>query len=99
MEERGMTEGHAALIFRTPENDMSLIYKAIVSINERLLVVRNLPKDDTTYQVALDDLRGTARELNLFAADWFAVSNWMWTRLGSFVTFILGAVLLVKGIM
>lgn len=93
MEEREMTKGHAAWIFKTPENDMSLIYKTVVRVNERLAVIKDIPQSETTYQVALDDLRGTIRELNLHTGDWFSVYHWAWTRFGSWLTCVLTIIL------
>ena len=81
MEELGMTKGHAALVFKTPQNDMSLIYKTVVRINERLSAIETLPQSETTYQVALDDLRGTTRELRLENSNWFWAQNWWWILL------------------
>ena len=90
MEERGMTTGYAALVWKSPENDMGLIYRVVQQVNERLSGIKDLPPDDTTYQVALDDLRGTLRELNLFAGSWYWVCNAWWIII-SFV--LLGAVI------
>jgi hypothetical protein len=42
MEQGGMTHGSAAVIFKTPENDMGLIYKTVVRVNQRLEVIRKL---------------------------------------------------------
>jgi len=63
MEKRGMTSGHFALIFKTPANDFSLHYKSITRILERLESIKDIPKNETAYQVALSDLRGAIREL------------------------------------
>lgn len=92
MEKRGMTEGHAALIFKTPKNDMTLIFKTVVRINERLASIEKLPQSETTYQVALDDLRGTLRELNLETRGWFWARNWWW-MIGSFVIAVIAFIL------
>jgi len=65
MEEKGMTQGHFALIFTTPANDLSLHYKSVCRLIERIddLETRKLSKSDTAYQVAMDDIRGVIREL------------------------------------
>ena len=95
MENWGMPEGHAALVFKTPKNDMALIFKTVVRINERLASIEKLPQSETTYQVALDDLRGTLREISLETGGWFWAQNWWW-MVGSFfvliIAFIFGLV-------
>ena len=96
MEERGMTKGFTALVWKTPEKDMELIYKTVVRANERLTAVQGLPQMETTYQVALDDLRGTLRELQLNTAGWFWTRNWWWI-LGSFVSAIISVIFFFIG--
>ncbi len=95
MEKRGMTDRHAALVFKTSKNDMALIFKTVVRVNERLATIEKLPQSETTYQVALDDLRGTLRELDLQIDGWFWARNWWW-MIGSFViaaiAFIFGCI-------
>ena len=81
MESRGMTGGHAAVIFKTPTNNMALIYHSVVRIGERLITIKDLPKTETTYQVAIDDLRGTLRELDLHASGWFWRTRGWWLLL------------------
>ena len=63
MEVYGMTQGHGALFFTTPMTDFNLTYKAVNRIIERLAEVEKMPKNEVAYQVALDDIRGTIREL------------------------------------
>lgn len=63
MEKYDMTKGHFALIFKTPANDLALHYKTVNRLLERLDSIKNIPKSETAYQVALDDIRGTIREL------------------------------------
>ena len=77
MESHGMTEGYTALIFKTPSNDLSLLYASVKQIISRLEQIKDLPKSDTAYQVALDDLRGTIRELETPSLGFVWVHNWM----------------------
>lgn len=63
MEELDMTSGHFALLWKTPENDLGLHYKVVTRLIERLNEIKDIPKSDTAYQTALDDIRGTIREL------------------------------------
>ena len=76
----GMTIGHTAVIFKTPGNDLGLEFKAVNRIIERLGKIDELPKNETAYQVALDDLRGTIRELSNPAWDVLWVS-WIWWQI------------------
>lgn len=59
----GLDQGHSALIFKTPLTDFSLTFKAVEDLIVRIEQINKLPKDTTAYQVGLDDLRGTIREL------------------------------------
>lgn len=68
MEEYEITEGSTALIFHTPATDLSLDYQAVQSLLERACAVQDMPVDSVEYQVALDDMRGTIREINIEAA-------------------------------
>lgn len=87
LEDRGMARGHFALIFKTPANDLALHYKTINRIMERLASIKDIPKNETAYQVALDDIRGTIRELPnpamsfLWVQYWFlflGLGIWLW---------------------
>lgn len=81
MEGFGMVRGHTALIFKTPINDMSLHYKAVNSIIERLESIGGIGQDETAYQTALDDLRGVIRELPNPASGWLWIKYGWWTLL------------------
>lgn len=90
MEKHGMTRGHTALVFRTAANDMSLHYKTVTRILERLENIKTIPKSDTAYQVALDDIRGTLRELPNPAQGWLWAHYWFlyfWIGLCAIVAF------------
>lgn len=84
MERHGMTVGYSALVFKQPSNDLSLLYESVNSIIGRLEEVKDLPKSDTAYQVALDDLRGTIRELEapslgvVWTHYWILFLIWIW---------------------
>jgi hypothetical protein len=99
LEKYNMTHGNAALIFKRPDNDMALIYDAVKQLESRVAKQADLLQADpqyvntTTYQVALDDMRGTARELNLqqlgyywrhdgFPQMFFAVISWIGLLVG-----------------
>lgn len=88
LERRGMIHGHFVLIFKTPANNLALHYKALNRVLERLESIKGIPKNETAYQVALSDIRGTIRELPnpalgyLWTQYWFlyllCVGIWLW---------------------
>lgn len=92
LEKHDATSGNTALIWKTSDTDLSMNYKAVTRLLGRLESIKDLPKNETTYQVALDDIRGTVREIpnpaeslvwrkyRLFilatAFAWFAAYGW-----------------------
>lgn len=80
MEKHGMTEGHTALFLKDPSNDLRLLFTAIVRITQRLEQVKDLDKSDAAYQVAMDDLRGTIRELEP-PTDWYIWVHYWYVHL------------------
>lgn len=82
MERIGMTNGYTAVIFTTPANDMSLHYKTVLRVIDRLKQVKDLPQDGTAYQVALADLRGTLRELAN------PCDGWIWAHYGWWILLV-----------
>lgn len=86
MEKWHATTGHAALIFKKPDNDLSLINQALKSSIERTEYMKNFNRNSTEYQVSLDDLRGQLRELDLHMTYGYWVNNnfvlWIWAWLG-----------------
>lgn len=63
LEKHDMIRGYSVPIFQTPANDLSLLYESVNKIISRLEKIKDLSRSDTAYQVGLDDLRGTIREL------------------------------------
>jgi len=63
MEKHGMTEGYTAVIFTAPNNNLALHFKTVTSLLGRLKAIKTIAKNATAYQVALDDMRGTIREI------------------------------------
>lgn len=76
LESRGMDRGHFALIFTTPANDLALHFRTVNRVLERLESISDIPKNETAYQVALDDIRGTIRELPNPAMGYLWVQYW-----------------------
>ena len=85
LERRGMDRGYFALIFKTPANDLSLHFKTVNRVLERLKGIENIPKNETAYQVALDDIRGTIRELPNPAMGYLWVQYWYLFVIGTFI--------------
>ena len=92
----GLTEGHSVFIFPTAENDLTLVMKSIDNIIERCHIVEEMDTNSPEYQNALDDLRGTIRELDLNSAEgYFARHNpllCIWAWLG-WLAFIISLIL------
>lgn len=82
LERRGMTQGHFALIFKTPANDLALHFKTVNRVLERLHSIKDIPKNETAYQVALSDIRGTIRELPNPAMGYLWTEYWLLFVLG-----------------
>jgi len=60
---RLQTEGNCALIFQTPDNSLDMQYTAMKNIRTRLERTNGFDKSSMEYQAAIDDIRGTIREL------------------------------------
>jgi hypothetical protein len=56
--------GHFALVYKTKYNDISEVNKTIDSVRKRLILIQGMDKSTTTYQVAMQDVRGTLTALN-----------------------------------
>lgn len=57
------TEGFCALIFQQPDNSLEMQYTAMKNIRTRLERTNGFDKNSVEYQAAIDDIRGTIREL------------------------------------
>lgn len=68
-----MTTGYAALIFKTPENDMGLIFKTVQRHVDQARVLTAMDRATPEYQTGLDNLRGSIREIDLHANYYWAV--------------------------
>jgi hypothetical protein len=67
-----MTHGYAALIFPTPDNDMALIYRAVGQHVEQAKILTTMDRSSQEYQSGLDNLRGSIRELDLHAYEYWS---------------------------
>lgn len=92
LQKRGLTTGHTALIFKNPRNDLSLHYKAVNNMIERLEMVQEMNATSVEYQTALDDLRDTTRELEFIAegVTWVKTMHWfLWVAVGGGIVLFL----------
>lgn len=60
---RPQTEGYCAFYFQQPDNSLEMQYTAMKNIRTRLERTNNFDKNSMEYQAAVDDIRGTIREL------------------------------------
>lgn len=75
MDRMGVRQGHAALIFKTPENDVALDYEALADLRDRARSISELDSTSVEYQTALDDMRGTLREIVVDAYYYALIRN------------------------
>lgn len=97
MESRGMTQGHAAIILKTPINDTGLDYKAIKDIRDRAKGLSNEPETSVAYSTGLKDMRDTLGTIQIDGYYWYRIRNPLWwVLLGVFLfTAITGSITLV----
>jgi len=69
MEKHGMTSGNWGIINQTDDSDFAVAYEAVKSIRVRIATIKGFDPNSTQYQVGLDDVRGTIRELNIGQQD------------------------------
>lgn len=91
MEEWELTDGYAALIFKTPENDMILVMQALDRSIERCEDIQTMDEMSPEYQTALDDVRGQIRELDIQASARYWTINW--------IVLLLSMLMLIGGIL
>lgn len=60
---RPQTDGNCAFYFQTPDNSLDMQYTAMKNIRTRLERTNKFDKNSMEYQAAVDDIRGTIREL------------------------------------
>jgi hypothetical protein len=63
MEDRHATEGYAVYVFKTPTNDLALIYGAVKDLEQRLITVNAMDKSSVQYQTGMEDCRGILHDL------------------------------------
>jgi len=57
------TEGYCAFYFQQPANSLGMQYTAMKNIRTRLGRTNEFDKNSVEYQAAIDDIRGTIRDL------------------------------------
>jgi len=93
----GLTTEYGTVIFPTPEEYMPYVMEVLDSAIHRCDYIKGLPQNSTTYQVALDDLRGNIRELDLHANGKYWADNFytmLWASAGWVVAVLLGILML-----
>jgi len=65
------SEGHCALIFKKPDNSLGMQYTALLNIRERINRTNSFDKSSVEYQTAIEDVRGTIREVPY-------IDCWIW---------------------
>jgi len=83
MDKWDLTDGYAAIIWRTPQNYMPLVVEALDRSIERCEYMKEFTRTSIEYQVALDDVRGQLRELDLHTPYSWWVNHlvflfWIW---------------------
>lgn len=68
---KSQSEGHCALIFKKPVNSLKMQYTALVNVRTRLNRTNEFDKSSVEYQSAIDDIRGTIREIPY-------INCWIW---------------------
>ncbi len=63
MEEWGMTQGYAALVYKTPENDMGLVYKTVQDHVNNLKLLQEMDPNTPQYQTLIDRLQDSIGDL------------------------------------
>ncbi len=98
MEEWDMTQGYSALIYKTPENDMGLIYKTVQDHVKNLQLLQEMDPNTPQYQTLIDRLQDSIGDLVIPADaywnchDGLVVSIVLWV---SIVIFIISGLLLM----
>jgi len=71
LESREQDKGHCALIFKKPSNSLDAQFLALKNIKMRLEITNTFDKNSVEYQSAIDDIRGTIREVSY-------IHCWIW---------------------
>ena len=90
LEDHGFTDGHWKPYNPNDDNDFAVVYQSVLSLRERLTDVKKFDRSSTEYQVAMDDLRGTIRELNIGQQEAVSWSYWwVWALLAVGIVFLI----------
>lgn len=91
MEAWEMTDGHAALIFKTPRNDMGLIYEAVQDHVRNAQLVVTMDPSSTQYQSGLDRLQDSIGILEIPAHYYWGIHGGLvfWVLLILFIVLAL----------
>lgn len=96
LEKHGYTSGHWQPINKNDDNDFAVAYASVIKMRDRLSEIKTMDRGSVEYNVALDDLRGTVRELRIGQQDrvgWDFV--WIWPLLCVGLVFCVAGVFIV----
>lgn len=78
MENRGMTDGHYALFWKNPHNDMALDIEVFKALKERCHEVEKYPKGSMDYAESLEDIRRQMDKTGFDPTWWWVVNKAIW---------------------
>lgn len=71
MEKWQITTGYDAILFKRPDNDMTLVMQALNSTVTRAQDLQKENMSSIAYATNIEDLRGIIREMDLHAGSWW----------------------------
>jgi hypothetical protein len=81
MRKMGMTEGHYALVFKNPHNNVALDIQVFENLRSRCLEVAKYPKGSMDYAESLEDIRRQMDKTDFDPWWWMMVNRhggWAW---------------------
>ena len=76
MEKRGMTQGHYAIIFKNPHNDIALDLEVFKSLKDRCKEIEKYPKGSMHYAESLEDIRRQMDKTDFNPYYWVLVNKY-----------------------
>lgn len=90
MEKEGMTQGHYALIFKNPHNNIALDLQVFENLRVRCLEVEKYPQGSMDYAESLEDIRRQMDHTDFNPWWWWMVNRanvFTWALVTSFIWF------------
>jgi len=76
MRDNHMTQGHYALFFKNPHNDVALDYSVFETLKERCIEVQKHPKGSMDYATSLQDIRKQMDKTDFNPWLWFLYNSY-----------------------